>query len=167
MRHLLKICGGLTFIVYLTSTGCVSVDVLPPAPKKATDVKIKVPTKDFKEIINSSVDRAWQNDKNGNTIAYLSECNSKSDPTLKAIETENLTALTNVEVIESKSDNFNDREALFSSVKGQVDGVPVKMRLIIFKKNGCNYTLSYVGRSKFFDHDVDTFKTFTEGFSTP
>jgi len=167
----LFIGGGLIVSQFLL--GCVSVDqiLIPPVPKKAEGLQFTSPSSypksDFKEVKNSTVDLAWQNTKNGNTIAYLSECNPKTDPSLKAMEAENLAALTNVEIVETNDTNYNEREALISTVNGQVDGVEVRIRQVIFKKNGCNFTLSYVGRRKFFDKDEKTFKLFVEGFKAP
>ena len=162
---------GTVFIIFASAifSGCFSVDTLlaPPAPKKADGLVLNPPKNNFKEIKNSTVDQAWQNSKNGNTIAYLSECFVKADIPLKTIEEENLEAMTNIEVVEDQDTTYNDREALFSTVNGKVDGVDVRLRLILFKKNSCTYTLSYVGRTKYFLVDENAFKTFVEDFKAP
>ena len=169
MGHLFKLGIALVTAGYLFAAGCVSIDnpLAAPIPKKATDLFFTVPAHEFKEIKNNTVDRAWQDTKNGNTIAYLSECNAKTESSLKGMEAENLAALTNVEITDSKEYIFNEREALMTTVNGQVDGVDIKLRLVIFKKNGCNFTLSFVGRKKFFGQGEKIFKSFVEDFKAP
>ena len=159
----------IALILGLCVSGCVSVDTIlaPAPPKKAEGLNYSEPAFDFKTIKNNTVDHAWQDSKNGNTIAFLSECNAKTDPSLKEMENENLAAMTNVEITENRDTTFNEREALFSTVNGQVDGVEVRMRLVLFKKDNCNYTLSYVGRKKHFAKDEKIFNDFVEGFKAP
>ena len=163
--YLKKIFATTTLSVILF--GCVSVNLDSGVTKKAEKIELTEPTLNFVKIKNKTVDQAWQNVKNGNTIAYLSECNSKSDPTLKTLQDENLSALTNIEIIDSKELTFNDREALLTTANGLVDGVGIRIRLLIFKKNGCNYTVSFVGRKKFFLADEMSFSKFIEGFKAP
>ena len=159
----------VVLIFGLGLSSCVSVDTIlaPSPPKKAEGLNFNEPSFDFKSIKNNTVDRAWQDSKNGNTIAFLSECNAKTDPSLKEMENENLAAMTNVNITENRDTTYNEREALFSSVNGQVDGVEVRMRLVLFKKDNCNYTLSYVGRKKHFPSDEKIFNDFVEGFKAP
>jgi hypothetical protein len=86
---------------------------------------------------------------------------------LKGLESEALSALNNMQVISHESWTYNDREALRSMSEGQVDGVSVKMSLVIFKKNNCSFTLSYVGRSSLFPANQTEFSAFVERFQVP
>jgi hypothetical protein len=163
-KRLLNLSAILTLLV---CSACVSVDLGLGKAQKADGITFASPTGHFKKISNSTVDSAWQDSVNGNTLAFLSECNSKTDLTLKTIEAENLAALTNIVIVESKDFTYNDRDALRTIVNGQVDGVPVRMEVVIFKKNNCNYTLSFVGREKYFKSDEAQFNNFVEGFRAP
>lgn len=154
-------------LLFFHLLGCVSVNIDGGKPVKSTDVKFQEPKNPFKKISNSTVDVAWQNTKNGNTIAYLSECKLKADISLQTMETESLAALANLKVNKSEVKEYNEREAKEVIAEGQVDGIPVKIKLMLLKKNECNYTFSYVGRKKFFDSDMSVYQQFLDGFQAP
>jgi hypothetical protein len=157
----------LFIFVVCTHVACVSVNLDSGKTSKASGVRFSEPNSPFKKIDNPTVDHGWQNPQSGNTIAYLSECNAKADVTLAAMEGENISALTNAKIVKTENRNYNGRESKESTVEGLVDGIPVKMALLVFKKNGCNYTLSYVGRKKYFEADLPRYKTFKEKFNAP
>jgi hypothetical protein len=155
------------FILFFHMLGCVSVNIDGGKPVKSSDVKYQEPKVPFKKISNPTVDMAWQNSKNGNTIAFLSECKLKADISLQTMETESLAALANLKVSKSDVKEFNEREAKEVLAEGQVDGIAVKMKLMLLKKNECNYTFSYVGRKKFFESDLNIYQQFLDGFQAP
>ncbi len=107
---------------------------------------------------------AWQNQKSGNTIAVLSECSETHDPTLSDLEEDMSQALTEPKITKTEALTFEGREALRSIIEGKVDGVPVKVDVLTFKKNSCSYTLTYMGRSQGFDKDHQAFENFLKGF---
>lgn len=163
MNHIIK----YILISFLLLTGCVSVNLGGGKASKATDIIFVAPKVSFDKIQNESFDHAWQNPKNGNTIAFLSECRTKTDISMQLMEKESLEALENLKIIKSNSFEYNDREAKELLAEGQVDGIPVKIQLVLLKKNECNYTISFVGRKKFFDTDQNTFQTFLTEFKAP
>lgn len=148
-------------------TGCASLIFPNPKITKAKDLKFVAPATPYSQIKNDNVDFVWQNSKNGNSLAFLSECSEQHDPALKTIEAENLSALSNIQIIDSKNETYNDRESLQLTTDGQVDGIPIRMSLVIFKKNSCSFTITYVGRQKHFASDLAVFKTFKENFKVP
>lgn len=157
MKHLAIV------ILFLTLTSCVSVNVSPTKATRAKDLRVKVPSNPFQPIQNSSVDQAWQSKTTGNTIAYLSECGG-ADVNLKQMETESLSALTGGTILETKNSLFNERESLETLALGKVDGIEIKMKLILFKKNNCNYTISYIGRKDPYQTEESHFNDFLKGF---
>ncbi|GIL17623.1 MAG: hypothetical protein BroJett040_13740 [Oligoflexia bacterium] len=160
MRHL------ALYILFLLLTSCVSVNVNPSKVTRAKDVEFIAPSSPFHSIQNNSVDQAWQSKNTGNTIAYLSECGG-SDISLKQMETESLSAISQPNILESKTGTYNDRESLESLAAGKVDGIEIKMKLILFKKNNCNYTISYIGRKDPFSAEENYFQKFISGFKAP
>lgn len=164
MNHPIKILAG---IIFLLSAGCVSVNLSNNKSKKAEGLSYMAPTGSFHPLKAENADQAWQSEKTGNTIAFLSECQMQSDIDLKTIESDSLTALTQIKILSSFSGQFNNRESIDTLAEGQVDGVPVRLRLTVFKKNGCNYTLSYVGRKNFLDKEESEFIRFKESFKAP
>ena len=160
----------LIIIAVLSTTvisGCVSVSIQTPKISKSKDILFVPPGEPFKSIKNETVDSAWQSTKNGNTLAFLSECSEKHDPALKTMESENLSALTNLQIISSTTAVFNDRESLETTVDGLVDGIPIRMSLLLFKKNGCSFTITYVGRQKYFDNNKNIYEVFKKEFKLP
>ncbi|MNT62031.1 hypothetical protein D3C72_1997190 [compost metagenome] len=70
-------------------------------------------------------------------------------------------------MLSSEVTQFNGREAQRTIATGDIDGVPVKLSLMIFKKNNCNYTLSYGGVAKEFVREDRYFDEFLKSFKAP
>jgi hypothetical protein len=143
---------------------CISVKIPTSSGSRAKDVKLQEPAKPFQSINNAAADQAWISNVTGNTISYVSDCNGTSDPSLQQLENESLGVLNKLNVVETKSFEFNGRDARETVAEGEVDGVPVKTALVVFKKNGCNFTLSYGGIRKTFAAEKNYFETFTQNF---
>lgn len=154
-------------LVLLIVGACVSVKIPTGSGARAKDVKYSIPEKPFRDIENAAADQAWISEKTGNTISYVSECNGSADPTLQQLENDTLGVLNKLTVTESKEADFNGRTARSTVAEGEVDGVAVKTELLIFKRNGCNYTLSYGGILKNFEAERRHFQKFTQGFHAP
>lgn len=158
---------SIVFILFLLLGSCVSVQLPGGKVTSAKDVQLTPPPPPFKEITSSNSDKAWLSQKTGNTISYLSECGNTNEPTLQQIEMDSLSALSNVQSLKNEDLNYNGRAARLSTHKGDLDGVPVQLTLLIFKKNGCSYTLSFGGLSAKFASEETQFKSFIESFRAP
>lgn len=143
---------------------CVSVKLPSGTGTPAKDLKYNAPDSPFQEIKVNSGDKAWLSGATGNTISYLSDCNGNADPTLEQLQTDSLGVLDKLKISQSKTFDYNGREALRTLAEGEVDGVPVKTDLVVFKKNGCNFTITYGGVAKTFDSEKRTFEKFLESF---
>lgn len=155
-------CGFALF-----AGACVSVKIPTGTGTPAKDVKYSDPSSPYEQIKVISGDKAWLSATTGNTISFLSDCNGSTDPSLHQLESEPLGVLDKLKILETKTITYNGREALSTEAQGEVDGVPVKTALLIFKKNNCNYTLSYGGLLKNFDAEKKNFETFAENFKAP
>jgi hypothetical protein len=156
----------LPVFLFLFLPACVSVNLGSGKANRNSEVKFQAPGGDFKEISNSNADQAWQNSETGNTISFLTECPAP-DSSLEGMTDEFTSFLKGKQVKEKKEDFFNGRESLQTWIEGKLDGIPMKMQSLVFKKNGCSYLLTYVGRSKVFDKDQSAFSTFTSRFEAP
>lgn len=154
-------------LTMISISGCVSVQLPGSVAKKASGLIYKEPTKPFVSMKSDGADKVWLSSKTANTIAYLTECESTNDPSLKQLESEYLNALGKLEIVKSETSNFNGRESLATTANGEIDGINVQVRLVIFKKNNCNYTLSYSGVKKKFDSELKHFDQFVESFKVP
>lgn len=147
--------------------GCVSVSLPGKKVVSAKDVSFEAPPSPFKEIKMANVDKAWLSDKTANTISYFSECGNSADPSLESLESDALSAMNDVNVLQSETREFNGRESRHTVITGKLDGVPVKMSLVLLKKNGCNYTLSYGGTAAQFPQEESAFENFKKNFRAP
>lgn len=150
--------------ILITMSGCVSVNIPQPKVSKAEKISYKEPQKPFRALVTENADKAWQSAATGNTISYNSECNSPAETQLKTLESESFNSLTKPEVLSSQATVFDGREALESLGQGSVDGIPVKMALLIYKKNNCNFTISFVGRKTKLDSEKNQFNEFKNSF---
>jgi hypothetical protein len=147
--------------------GCISVNLGPKGPSKSKNVIFQAPSAPFKQIKGSPADGAWQNPENGNSISYLSTCNEEADPSLDAATDEMISAFADTKPLSQKKFEFDGREALDTEAEARVEGVPTKIRTLVFKKNGCLYTLSLIGISKSFAKGEKPFDDFVKGFQAP
>ena len=162
MRHHFKF-----FIMTLVLSSCVSVQLPSGKVTQAKDVQYKEPGEPYAAIKTQNADKTWLSSKTGNTISYLSECGGTGDSSLQSIEGESLSAMSDLQVVKSEELTYNGREARQTIAAGSVDGVSVQIILLIFKKNGCTYSLSYGGLKKQFSRELPFFEFFKQEFRAP
>ena len=157
---ILGACGALI-------TGCISLNIGPKGPEKSASAVAKPPPSSYTELKGLRADGAWRNSKTGNTISYLSTCNDPADPSIEVATDEVLSGLGATKNLVQKKVEIEGREALDSEAEAHVEGIATKIRALIFKKNGCLYTLSLVGLAKSFESGEVDFEHFVKGFSAP
>lgn len=148
-------------------SSCVTVNLGGGKTTTAQGVSYNQPQKPFEEIKLQDADHAWQNKTSGNTISYLSTCNDPADPGLKAARGDFLASLNGLKIISESESEFNGREALATVAEGSVDGVKTRLDLLLFKKNNCLYTLSYVALAKSYEADREAYNDFAQSFKAP
>jgi len=156
----------LVFAALLVS-GCVTVDVGSSKSEPAKNVSYDDPQNPFEKSKTKTSDHLWLSHRTGNSISYLSDCGATQEPTLEQLESEALSSLSELKVLNTQKIQYNHREALKTMVEGRVDGVPVKMNLVTLKKNNCNYTLVYGAVSKNFETEISHFEKFVGSFKAP
>lgn len=149
------------------ATGCVSIKLGPGPGERSTGVQFAPPTEPFSLLPNTKADGAWQNKNNGNSISYYSTCNDPADPPLETVTKELFADLKDLKTLQSQTVTFNGREGLESEVEGQIDGVSTRIHALVYKKNNCLYTLSYIALTKSFDEDKGRFLEFMRSFQAP
>lgn len=168
MRQLMRLQLLMVLFFPLVISSCVSVNLGNNSPTKNTYVRFASPKAPYTDIRIESADSAWQNSQTGTTLSYLSVCKDTSDPSLSSMQISSLKGFDNLAVQSEETIPFNEREGRKVVADGSLDGVPVTIRLLLFKKNNCNYTLSMVGTKKRFnDFDQKSFDDFTASFRAP
>ncbi|MES2963531.1 MAG: hypothetical protein V4760_06545 [Bdellovibrionota bacterium] len=151
----------------LVFAGCVSVNIGGSKAERSKGVRVSAPSAPFTEIEGSRADGAWKNSSNGNSISYLSTCNDPADPSLETATNELFSDLKAMIVKKQATTTFSGREALDTEVDGKMEGIATRVRSVVFKKNGCLYTLSLVGVAAKFDEDRSKFDQFLTAFEAP
>jgi hypothetical protein len=151
----------------LLVVGCVSVSLGGTKTKKASDVTFVQPKAPFKDITLPSADHAWQDKQNGNTISYNSTCNESSDPSIEAAKDDLLSSLEDPKINDHKEGIFDGRESQTTSATGTVDGVRTQVEILVYKKNNCIFSLSYVGVEQNFSQNIAQYREFLQSFKAP
>lgn len=155
------------FLALLSLTaGCVSVTLGPSQPGRAKDVRFASPPSPFQRLDNTAADMAWQSPRTGNTLSFFSEC-PPAEANLESLTEEFTSILRSAEIKERRSDFFNGRESLWAQTEGTLDGIPMRIASMVFKRNGCSYLLSFVGRKSRFKEEYAHFENFLKGFQAP
>jgi hypothetical protein len=162
----LKAAGYASACAILIFTGCVSVKIAGTGGKsaKSQGVDYQAPASPFVESKLGSADRSWQNLKTGGSIGFHSACDTDTAD-LEVIQKDIEQELQSLKNISQTRKDYNGREALFSTVEGRVDGVSTRINSVIFRKNGCAYTLTLASLSKSFERDLPYFQKFLETFN--
>jgi len=164
LRHRIALTQ-LAMLVALSA--CVSLNIAPQKGERSRGVHFMPPPRPYLVLKSTTADAAWQNKENGNSISFFSNCNEPSPQSLEAVSRELFLDLRDLKVLRRELRLFNAREALDIEVEGRVEGVPTRVRAVIFQKNGCTYTLSHVGLPTVFETDREFFDGFLRSFQAP
>ena len=155
------------FIIFLfLLSSCVSVQLPQSSGKKADSIEYKAPSTPFKKIDDKTADASWNSQKTGNSISFLTDCNN-NDTAIEQMKSDTINTLSKLKIIKDETTTFNNREALVTTAQGELDGIPVQMKVLVFKKNSCSFLLTYVAVKKSFDIELNIFNNFLEGFKVP
>lgn len=159
-KHILLIAFCFSVI------GCVSIDVAPET-ESAEGLVYKSPGGSFEKRDTDTLDAYFVDKKSGNSISLKSSCYDPADPSIENLESTAFTGMNIEKEISKQERIFNSREALDTKKLVKIDGVPVLVRMLIFKKNNCNYLVSHVGVEKSFSMTESNFKNFLDHLRAP
>jgi hypothetical protein len=157
---------AFSFLALITCS-CVTIKVADPKAKRATGIKFVAPLHPFESIVSEDSDEAWQNKKTGSSISFHSVCDQANDPDLDSFTSSLILGIEELKIESSKKSQFNERESLETIAIGKVDGVQVKMKLLVFKRNRCSFDLSFISLPKYYETELPVFQKFLENFRTP
>lgn len=165
---LIRILKGFTLITSVSLMGaCVSVNLPVQSNRPSSGVKFLQPKPPFEEITSVHADRAWQNTKNGNSISFLSECNDPNEPSLDSVQRDYYSDFSSLQISLAEDTKMDGRHAVRIEGAGLIEGVATQIRMVVFKKNGCLYTISFIGLQTAFAADRPEFDSFVGSFSAP
>lgn len=110
---------------------------------------------------------AWHNPAVGSMIQVRSQCDEHGDSDLQSF-TDHLRIDTDKwQIVQERYFRLVGRQALRTTVKFELDGLPVSAELIVLKKNGCLFDLSLLSKPTGFDPSMPAFEAVVAGFDFP
>ena len=109
-------------------------------------------------------DLAFLNDKLGATITVNSTCKKKMNYSLEALSESLLIGIKDKQLVERNKLTINNEKALSSIYTGKLDGVPLKLNAVVFKKDDCIYDFTYASSPGNFDSGFSDFEEFISKF---
>lgn len=156
----------LSLVLFLGwATGCASSGTFRDGTFQREGVRYHLdpPGPGWERVRVSGNDLAWT-DNSGGVIAVNSECEDHGDPTLKVLTDHLLIGFEERQVLERKPMKVSGRAALLSSLRAELDGVPVRLELLVLKKDGCVYDLTYLGPPGAANEGIPTFRRLVDSF---
>jgi hypothetical protein len=158
---------SLTIIVTLCLflTGCLggetSVEI------KNSDYQIKSPDNNWTLLKTKSLkaDHAFQNLDTGSSFYLRSSCNIYKDASLKQLTFGLVRLFENPNILTSKKGKLAKRDTQMTTLTGKMDGVTVKAKLTLLKKNSCNFDFVFISLPKFFQKDLAAYEKFLHSFN--
>jgi hypothetical protein len=110
---------------------------------------------------------AWIHVRAPATIRIHSECANHGDGTLDQFLDHLRIGWTQWQVLEEKDVRLVDRAALQAVVTAELDGVSWKHEIVLVKKNGCLFDLTYSARPDVFEVGRADFRQVVGSFRFP
>lgn len=149
-----------------TFSACVSLS-LSPETKVSKDLYFAEPQSNFESRDSDNLDGYFVEPASGNSISIKSSCYDPADPKIETLEVAAFSGMTVVKEVKRAKTQFSKREALHSLKEVRIDGVPVMVEMLIFKKNNCNYLISHVGVKTNFNKTKNDFDSFLKNVRAP
>lgn len=165
-QNVISICIKiLSFIfIFFAISACVSVDIKQKPGKKSDQFHMQEPTLPFEKMKTDYVDFAWKDQTSDSMISVYSECKESQTTNLLQIEREAMQSLSHSQIISTETIAYNERGSLLTVASGDIDGVPMKIKMLTISKNFCNYTLMYSAKEEQFNKLLKHFDKFLTDF---
>ena len=110
------------------------------------DVRYRVGTlpAHWKQVWLEGNDLAFSEPGTGRALSVNATCEGHDDPPLTVLTRHLLTGFTERQEVSQQLIPLSGREALRSRYLAKMDGVPVRLELVVLKKDTCVFDFSYV-----------------------
>lgn len=141
-----------------------------PAWKKARKqaaFRVGLPGPGWEAHRDEGTQVAWHNERTASMIQVRSQCDEHGDSDLQSF-TDHLRIDTDEwQIVQERYFRLVGRQALRTTVKFKLDGLPVHAELVVLKKNGCLFDLSLLSKPNGFDASMPAFEAVVAGFDFP
>ena len=111
-------------------------------------------------------DLAFSEEGTGRALSVNATCEGHDDPPLPVLTRHLLAGFTERQEVSSKLVPLAEREALRSRYLAKLDGVPVRLELVVLKKDNCVYDFAYVSPPGLAEERMADFETLLAGFES-
>lgn len=118
----------------------------------------------WKSLAVEGNDLAWAA-AGGHLLAINATCDNHGDPSLEVLTNHLVFGFTERNLVGRKEVQVDGRDALDSRYTAKLDGVPVELRLLVLKKNGCVHDFSYIAPLGHFEAREADFDRLLQGFA--
>src|SRR5581483_12506640 len=120
----------------------------------------------WQEVHKEGAAVGFFNEKLGAVVQANATCRDDAEAApLAALTRQLLIGYTEREQKDQQTIPLAGREALRTRVDAKLDGVPVALDLIVLRRNGCIYDLTYVAPPDRFEEGRPEFQRFVAGFA--
>ena len=138
------------------------------APKNVvTYYHVDAPSYRWQEIPETPADHAWRNVKLRSTIYVKANCGSYFED--RRLEDSILSLTRGLEIsppITQEEMRIDNRKAIFQVMDSEVDGVPVRLGMLIVSKNSCLYDFLFIAPRRYFAEGVPDFLYTAQSLNT-
>lgn len=137
--------GALVVAVVLAASSCGGSLVKGLFVRGALAYRVaEPPAGEWRRAAFADNDLAWVHSATGHVLAVNATCEGHEDPPLEVLTTHLLIGFSEREQRTKKTFTLDGREALRTTWRAKLDGVPTHLDLVVLKKNGCVHDLTYV-----------------------
>jgi hypothetical protein len=134
--------------------------------KDAVSYRLALPNAEtWRSVSFADNDLAWTAKDSPHLLGVNAVCEDHGDPSLEVLTNHLLIGFTDRELKERKALIVDGRDALDSHYLATLDGVPVELRLLVVKKNGCIHDFSYIAPKGHFAERAGDFEKLIAGFA--
>lgn len=141
---------------------CVSSLLKEKPPSFSTEIRLTAPKAPFAKT-KTSVFPAWKNSQTGNVISIVSDCNDGATNKLSALHQLVEDSLEEINIVKEETMAFQNRPALLKILTASLDGQPIEVRSVSFKRKSCGYLASLSGKPNSLLKDNVHFDNFIQG----
>lgn len=120
---------------------------------------------DWRRVGFAENDLAWSSRHSAHLLSVNAVCEDHGDPSLEVLTNHLVFGFTERSLKERKALTLDGRDALDSHYQAKLDGVPVELRLVVLKKNGCVHDFTYVAPLGHYEQRSKDFERLVEGFA--
>ena len=142
---------------------CVSSILKEKPPSFSSEIRLTAPKAPFVKT-ETSVFPTWKSSQTGNVISIVSDCNEGSTNKLSALHKLIEDSLEEIKIVKEETVALQNRPALLKVVTASLDGQPIEVRSVSFKRKSCGYLASLSGKPNSLLKDTDHFDRFIQGF---